>query len=54
MNSMTMTQLFEINEYVHSSVFLLKGEVLPLRCGVQLGHLRKEVNPCEAIAMFGA
>ena len=54
MNSMTMTQLFKIDEYVHSSIFLLRGEVSPLRCGVQSGHLRKEIGPCEAIAVFGA
>ena len=51
---MTMTQLFKIDEYVHSSIFLLRGEVSPLRCGVQSGHLRKEVGPCEAISVFGA
>ena len=54
MNSMTMTQLFEIDEYVHSSIFLLRGEISPLHCGVRSGHLCKEVGPCEAIAVFGA
>ena len=54
MNSMTMTQLFKMDKYVHSSIFLLRGEVSPLRCGVQSGHLRKEIGPCEAIAVFGA
>ena len=54
MNSMTMTQLFKINKYVHSSIFLLRDEVPLLRCSVQSGHLRREISPCEAITVFGA
>ena len=49
-----MTRLFEIDEYVHSSIFLLRDEVPLLRCSVQSGHLRREISPCEAIAVFGA
>ena len=38
MNSMTMIQLFDIDEYV----------------SVQSVDLRKEIGPCEAIPIFGA